>query len=63
MLKSLLKKREKLVLINLKVTEAERELFKTRAKRLSGGNVSAFAREAMTRWMPRKSDLVRKKTA
>lgn len=58
-LKSCVKKKPKLILINLKVTSEELQLIRQKAKAFTKGNSSAWVRYAATQLSPRKKDLVK----
>lgn len=57
MLKRTLEKKEKLTLINVKVTKAEKAAIQRRARMYADGNVSEWLRYAGSELSPRKKDI------
>ncbi len=61
MLKSQVKKPEKIYIMNFKVTEEEREIVRKNANQFTGGNISAWARYATMKLSPRPRDIAKTK--
>lgn len=53
------RKKSKLSLINLKVTEAERRELSAFAKKYADGNLSAWLRHAGRKYRPKKTEVIR----
>lgn len=53
----------KLIVVNVKMTRAERATLKAYAKRFADGNLSAWVRHAGHRYTPKKGEKIRFKTA
>ncbi len=56
-------KKSKLVVVNVKMSRAERALLKSYAKRFAKGNLSAWVRHSGHRYTPKRGEKIRLKAA